>query len=312
MILRAENLRVAYGSVVALDGLDVALSARASALLGPNGAGKSSFLRAVLGLVPPAGGRIEVLGLDAAKDPLGVRRRVGYMPERDAIVPAANGVVALTFLGELSGLLRRDARRRAHEALDFAGLAEQRYRPVSTYSQGMRQRFRLAAALVHDPDLVFLDEPTNGLDPAGRREMLALIRKIAELGIAVLLSTHLLPDVEATCEDVVVLDRGKVKLAGKIEDLKKAGATRTFAVRVAGNLEGFRGEAARLGLAVSDAGRDGLHVTTPERDGTVAVFRAAAAAGAVVARLTEVRRSLEDVFLESLGRPPGAGRGGSA
>ncbi|MGH7151827.1 MAG: ABC transporter ATP-binding protein, partial [Planctomycetota bacterium] len=303
VILRAEGLRVAYGPVVALDGFDLAVDARTSALLGPNGAGKSSFLRSVLGLVPPSAGRIEVLGIDAAEDPLEVRRRVGYMPERDAIIPAANAVAALTYLARVSGLYPRDARRRAHEALDFVGLAEQRYRPLSTLSQGTRQRFRLAAAIVHDPELVFLDEPTNGLDPAGRREMLGLVDKIAELGINVLLCTHLLPDVEATCEEVVVIDRGKVRLAGNIEQLKRMTGTRTFAVRLAGDEPGFRREAAALGLRIGDRGREGLSVTTPDGAGSLLVFRAAAAGGAVVSRLTEVRRSLEEVFLESLRGP---------
>ena len=303
MILRAEGLRVVYGPVVALDGFDLAVNARASALLGPNGAGKSSFLRAVLGLVPPAAGRIEVLGIDAGVQPLEVRRRVGYMPERDAILPAANAVAALTFLARISGLFPADARRRAHEALDFVGLAEQRYRPLSTLSQGTRQRFRLAAAIVHDPDLVLLDEPTNGLDPAGRREMLGLVRKIADLGIRVLLCTHLLPDVEATCEEVVVIDRGKVRLAGNIEELKRMTGTRTFAVRIAGDEAGFRREAAVLGLRAGERGREGIPVTTPDGAGSAAVFRAAAAGGAVVSRLTEVRRSLEEVFLESLSEP---------
>ena len=303
MILRAEGLRVTYGPVVALDGLDLAVEARTSALLGPNGAGKSSFLRSVLGLVTPAAGRIEVLGTDAAKDPLEVRRRVGYMPERDAIIPASNAVAALTFLARVSGLFPRDARRRAHEALDFVGIAEQRYRLLSTLSQGTRQRFRLAAAIVHDPELVLLDEPTNGLDPAGRREMLGLVDTIAELGIHVLLCTHLLHDVEATCEEVVVIDRGKVRLSGNLEKLKLTSGARTFAVRVAGDEAGFRREAAALGLALTDRGREGIHVTTPDGAGSSSVFRAAAAGGAVVSRLTEVRRSLEEVFLESLGAP---------
>jgi ABC-2 type transport system ATP-binding protein len=303
VILRAEGLRVVYGPIVALDEFNLAVGGRAAALLGPNGAGKSSFLRAVLGLVPPAAGRIEVLGVDAGLRPLEVRRRVGYMPERDAILPAANAVAALTYLARISGLFPPDARRRAHEALDFVGLAEQRYRLLSTLSQGTRQRFRLAAAIVHDPDLVLLDEPTNGLDPPGRREMLVLVRKIADLGIHVLLCTHLLPDVEATCEEVVVIDRGRVRLTGNIEELKRMAGTRTFAVRVAGDEAGFRREAASLGLALADRGREGIHVTTPDGAGSSAVFRAAAAGGAVVSRLTEVRRSLEDVFLESLRDP---------
>src|SRR5262249_55246127 len=152
-------------------------------------------------------------------------------------------------------------------------------------------------------DLVLLDEPTNGLDPAGRREMLGLVRRIADLGIHVLLCTHLLPDVEATCEEVVVMDRGKVRLAGNIEELKRMSGARTFAVRIAGDGAGCRREAAPRGLGGGERGRDGTPVTTSDGAGSAAVFRAAASGGAVVSRLTEIRRSLEEVFLESLSEP---------
>jgi ABC-2 type transport system ATP-binding protein len=312
VILRAEGLRVAYGRAIALDGLSFALAGGRCGLLGPNGAGKSSFLRAVLGLVRPAAGRIEALGLDAARRGREIRARVGYMPERDAILPSSNAIASLVHLGALSGMPERLARRRAHETLDFVGLAEERYREVASYSQGMRQRFRLASALVHDPDLVLLDEPTNGLDPAGRREMLDLVRRVGALGIHVLLSTHLLPDVESTCEEVVVLQGGKLRLQGKIEELRRA-ARRTFAVRLRGDPASFRREAASIGLEVADGDRDGMRVSAPESDGTSLIFRAAARTGSVVTRLSEVRRSLEEVFLESLERrePPPPPRAGS-
>jgi len=299
VILRSEGLRVTYGSTVAIDGLSLAFAGGRCGLLGPNGAGKSSFLRAVLGLVRPAAGKIEVLGLDTARRGREVRARVGYMPERDAVLPAANAVASLVHLGTLSGMPDRLARRRAHETLDFVGLAEERYREVTGYSQGMRQRFRLAAALVHDPDLVFLDEPTNGLDPAGRRDMLDLVRRIGGLGIHVLLSTHLLPDVEATCEEVLVVQAGTLRLQGKIEDLRRA-ARRTFAVRLAGDAAPFRREAAALGLEVAEGSRDGLRVSAPDTDGTALIFRAAERSGSIVTRLAEVRRTLEEVFFESL------------
>jgi ABC-2 type transport system ATP-binding protein len=221
-VVSLENVTVAYGANTALREVTAAFARGAVGLLGPNGAGKSTMLKALLGFIVPRGGRMRVLGLDVAASPLEIRARVGYMPESDAHIPGMNAVSFVAYCGELAGLPRVDAMQRAHEVLFYVGLGEARYRNVETYSTGMKQRIKLAQALVHDPDLLFLDEPTNGMDPKGRDEMLELVRDLAHnKGVNLILSSHLLPDVEYTCDDVVVMDKGRIAAQGGIEALKQ-------------------------------------------------------------------------------------------
>ena len=211
-----ERVSVVYGKNAALRDVTVTFPKGAVGLLGPNGAGKSTMLKALLGFIPPVSGRLEVLGLDVAKQPLEVRARLGYMPENDGHIPGMNAVTFVGYCGQLGGAAEADAMQRAHEVLYYVGLGEARYRNVETYSTGMKQRIKLAQAMVHDPDLLFLDEPTNGMDPKGRDEMLELVRDLAHnKGINLILSSHLLPDVEYTCDHVVVLDKGAVATAGR-------------------------------------------------------------------------------------------------
>ena len=200
-----------YGSVVALDNVDLAVPRAAVGLLGPNGAGKSTLLKILLGLSRPNGGKARVLGRDAVVDGRELRMRVGYMPETDTLPDNATAADFVSHMAEMSGLPRRAARQRAADVLYQVGLDEERYRLVKGFSTGMKQRVKLAQAIVHDPELVFLDEPTNGLDPLGREEMLDLIGRInRQLGILVVLSSHILDDVERVCDYVVVLDGGHV------------------------------------------------------------------------------------------------------
>ncbi|HEV8323682.1 MAG TPA: ABC transporter ATP-binding protein [Myxococcota bacterium] len=237
--LDLAGVRKRYGALPALDGVDLRVEGGRMGLLGPNGAGKSTLLKSLLGLVTPDAGRIRVLGRDAATDPLGLRARVGYMPENDCLFPGDTAVEATALAGMLSGLPPREAMGRAHEVLYYVGLEEARYRPVADFSTGMRQRVKLAQALVHDPDLLLLDEPTSGMDPAGRDQMLELVveaweRRGAGRGarpLHLLLSTHLLPDVERTCDRVVLLDRGQVRWSGPLAEMTGSDP-RAFAVRV--------------------------------------------------------------------------------
>jgi ABC-2 type transport system ATP-binding protein len=178
-IIDLEGVSVRYGKNAALRDVSVSFPSGAVGLLGPNGAGKSTLLKSVLGLLVPERGRLRVLGLDVRHSPLQIRRRIGYMPESDAHIPGMNAVAFVAYCGELAGLPRADAMQRAHEVLYYVGLGEARYRNVEQYSTGMKQRIKLAQALVHDPELLFLDEPTNGMDPKGRDEMLELVRDIA-------------------------------------------------------------------------------------------------------------------------------------
>ena len=239
-VVALDSVSVAYGRNAALRDVSAAFSAGATGLLGPNGAGKSTLLKALLGFLVPTSGRMHVLGLDVATSALEIRRRVGYMPESDAHIPGMNAVSFVGYCGELAGLPASDAMQRAHEVLYYVGLGEARYRNVETYSTGMKQRIKLAQALVHDPDLLFLDEPTNGMDPKGRDEMLELIRDLAHnKGVNLILSSHLLPDVEYTCDHVVVMDKGRVVAQGPI-DVAQAAAGQVFELRVKGDRDAFR------------------------------------------------------------------------
>jgi ABC-2 type transport system ATP-binding protein len=232
--VQLDRVTVTYGKNRALRDVSAVFPSGAVGLLGPNGAGKSTMLKSLLGFIAPTSGRLEVMGLDVAQKPLEVRAKLGYMPETDGHIPGMNAVTFVAYAAQLAGLPKADAMQRAHEVLFYVGLGEARYRNVETYSTGMKQRIKLAQALVHDPELLFLDEPTNGMDPKGREEMLELIRDIAHnKSINLILSSHLLPDVEYTCDYVVVLDKGAVATHGPIQALKGPGG-RVYEVRVKG------------------------------------------------------------------------------
>lgn len=304
MVIQVDNVTVLYGPNKALDGTTASFSEGAVGLLGPNGAGKTSLLKVLLGFLTPASGSARVLGMDVLRRPLDVRQAIGYMPEVDCHIPGMNAVQLCTYSGELCGMPRIEAIQRAHEALDYASLGEARYRSVETYSTGMKQRVKLAQALVHGPRLVFLDEPTNGLDPKGRIEMLQLIKDLSrEKGVNVILSSHILRDVEETCTSVVMLARGRVVKEGSIAELKKAVAD-LYEVRVKGDAE----ERDRFKLAVEGQGaqfrpmEDGLmEVTLTNGLGSEAVFRAASKAEVQVRHLARRVPSLEEIFARAVG-----------
>ncbi len=270
-------------------------------LLGPNGAGKSTMLRTLLGFVAPTTGTMRVLDLDVRTSALAIRGRLGYMPESDAHIPGMNAVSFVAYCGELAGLPRADAMQRAHEVLYYVGLGEARYRNLETYSTGMKQRIKLAQALVHDPQLLFLDEPTNGMDPKGRDEMLELIRDIAHnKGINLILSSHLLPDVEYTCDHVVVLDKGMVATQGPIAALKGQGG-RVFEVRVKGEPAAFVAALAAAGLECHVSEEDVMRVFVPEDRDSRSIFTLAAQHQVQVRHLRMSVPTLEDVFARAVG-----------
>jgi ABC-2 type transport system ATP-binding protein len=300
-VIELDGVGVRYGHAWALKDVSVTFPSGAVGLLGPNGAGKSTLIKAALGLLTPSSGQIRVLGLDIRRSPLQVRTRIGYMPESDAHFPGMNAVAFVAYCGELSGLPRADAMQRAHEVLYYVGLGEARYRMIDQYSTGMKQRIKLAQALVHDPDLLFLDEPTNGMDPKGRDEMLALIRDIAHnKGLSLVLSSHLLPDVEYTCDHVVVVDKGAVAAAGPITTLKGPGG-RVFEVRIKGDLARFMAALRGAGLECHDTDEDVMRVFAPEGAGSALLFRLASEQGAQVRHLRPSLPTLEDVFAKAVG-----------
>ena len=303
-VVKCDQVSVRYGKNWALKDVSAEFLGGAVGLLGPNGAGKSTLIKTLLGFVKPDKGRMAVLGLDVAVAPLEIRARIGYMPESDAHIPGMNAVSFVAYCAQLSGLPAADAMQRAHEVLYYVGLGEARYRNVETYSTGMKQRIKLAQALVHDPDLLFLDEPTNGMDPKGRDEMLELIRDIAHnKGINLILSSHLLPDVEYTCDHVIVLDKGTVAAQGPIATLKGQGG-RVFEVRIKGEPAPFVAALGAAGLECHASDEDFMRVFAPDahdgRDGRF-IFALAAQHGVQVRHLRMSVPTLEDVFSRAVG-----------
>ncbi|HYN07435.1 MAG TPA: ABC transporter ATP-binding protein [Vicinamibacterales bacterium] len=301
-----DRVSVAYGKNAALRDVSAAFPKGAVGLLGPNGAGKSTMLKALLGFLTPTSGRLEVLGMNVADRPLEVRARLGYMPETDGHIPGMNAVTFVAYCGQLAGLPQSDAMQRAHEVLYYVGLGEARYRNLETYSTGMKQRIKLAQSLVHDPDLLFLDEPTNGMDPKGRDEMLELIRDLAHnKGVNLILSSHLLPDVEYTCDHVVVLDKGLVAASGPIDQLKGP-AGRVYEVRVKGELAPFVEALRAAGLECHETDEDIMRVFVPGGVGSPGedqrhICETAVRCKVQVRHLRASVPTLEDVFARAIG-----------
>src|SRR5216110_1225939 len=221
MLFRLSNVTKTYGKITALRHLSVEIPAGAVGLLGPNGAGKTTLIRTLLGLISINSGSGQILDMDIRRQRLAIRQTVGFAPEDECLFPGVEGVEFVAYAGELVGMSAKDGLQRAHEVLDYVGLGEARYRKVESYSTGMKQRLKLASAIVHDPKLLILDEPTNGMDPEGREEVIELSRDLAHnKGMSLIFSSHLLPDVEAVCDHVVVLGAGKLLTQGSIQQLK--------------------------------------------------------------------------------------------
>src|SRR5690606_34804730 len=267
-------------------------------------AGKTTLFRMMLGLSRPTAGRLEVCGVDVQADPLGVRQRVGFMPEHDCLPLDQSAADVVATFGEMSGLPPRAARQRASDVLDLVGLDEARFRPIGGFSTGMRQRAKLAQAIVADPEVVLLDEPTSGLDPTGREEMLALVARLGSFGISALLATHLLDDVQQVCDHVVMLDAGRLVVAGATGSLLQGTGTAVVDVGVDGprlvEALAARGLAATLG--------PGSTVEVPVADeSTLDVVRDVVAdLGLPLNRLSSQLTSLDDVFLARAGHGGGA------
>ncbi len=295
--LSVEGLVKVFGEVRALDGVHLAVTAPATGLLGANGAGKSTLMKVALGLLEPDAGEVSVLGLSAVRDRQQIRARVGYMPEHACLPTDMSAQDLCIHFARLRGLTRRDALRRASEVLFAVGLEEERHRLVATYSLGMAQRTKLAQALVHGPDLVVLDEPTSGLDPAGRHEMLAILRHLSrDLGIQVLVSSHVLDDIERTCDEVVVLAGGRVTARQAVSG---TGSRGPVAVQVTGDAAAF---VRRLHDRGVTAELDGPRIVVP--DGSPAaldvVRDVAAEDGVGLLSVVDATRALEDAVVGAM------------
>ncbi|HNR32261.1 MAG TPA: ABC transporter ATP-binding protein [Candidatus Hydrogenedentes bacterium] len=308
-LIELEDVRVAYGDLVALDGVSCAIEGGAVGLLGPNGAGKSTLIRTLLGFNRASSGRVSLFGKAMPRHALEVRLGIGYMPEREVSSPKVSAVNFLTYCGRLIGMSYLDAMERAHEALSYVRLGDSRYRLMETYSTGMLQRVKLAQALIHDPKLVLLDEPTNGLDPTGRIQMLDLIRDIAgRRGVAVLLSSHLLPDVQHVCDRVIMINNGRIVQEGRIDELTTP-RDDLFEVRVRDREAVFCAALDRAGM-VWKAERGGNLIVSPGNGAGTSeisnlksqISEAARAAGTHIRHFRPVRRSLEEAFMDAVGR----------
>lgn len=316
-VIATESLSKRYPRVTALDRLSVDITPGVTGLVGANGAGKSTLIKILLGLSPASEGSARVLGLDVATEGGAIRERVGYMPEHDCLPPDVSATEFVVHMARMSGLPPTAARERTADTLRHVGLYEERYRPIGGYSTGMKQRVKLAQALVHDPQLVLLDEPTNGLDPVGRDEMLGLIRRVhTDFGISVLVTSHLLGELERTCDHVVVIDGGKLLRSSSTRDFTQA--TAALAVEVTDHEDRLLERLTRAGLTVRregvvllvDAGAEGER-PGPRADAAEgrnvydAVRDAVAELGVGLVRMEQRRHHIAEIFRSGDTTPAG-------
>ncbi len=293
-ILEVSDLTHDYGEVVALSGLSVEVPTGVIGLVGANGAGKTTLLRLMLGLLHPTSGSLQVLGHDPQQEPLVVRSRIGYMPEGDCLPKDQTAADFVSYAAQLAGIPPREAKRRSSETLFLVGLEEERFRFLGDFSTGMQQRVKLAQAIVHDPDLLLLDEPASGLDPEGRTQMLDLIKRLSTFDINVIVSSHVLTDIEQTCDWVIMLDAGNLLRNGPLKGFEMLG---TVLVEV---LERPEEVAAAIRAEGVDVAVDGMRMVVGPGDETIEplVLAAAAASGSGLVRMIRGSSSLEDLFLE--------------
>ncbi|MEX0659247.1 MAG: ABC transporter ATP-binding protein [Egibacteraceae bacterium] len=293
-LIVTEGLTKRFGQVTAVSELSVDISPGVIGLIGANGAGKSTLIKILLGLLPATNGRAAVLDLDVAREGAAIRERVGYMPEHDCLPPDLSATEFVVHMARMSGLPATAARERTADILRHVGLYEERYRPIGGYSTGMRQRVKLAQALVHDPQLVLLDEPTNGLDPAGRDDMLGLVQRInADFGISVLVTSHLLGELERVCDHVVVIDGGQLLRSSSTADV--TASSQVVVVEVDDRQDELLALLGDAGLEVRAAGR--LLEVALHGDTTYDVVRdTVAAAGVGLIRLERRRHRMAEIF----------------
>ncbi len=298
-VIRTTGLVKKYGGLRALKGLDLDIKKGPVGLLGPNGAGKSTLIKCLLGLITPTEGTSMILGHSSEdlREQLVARRKIGYVPENDCLITKMNGLSFVKYMGEISGLPPSDAMQRAHEVLHYVGIGDERYRRISTYSTGMKQKVKLAQAIVHDPELVILDEPTNGMDPKGRQEMLELIQDLTRShGKDILFSSHLLPDVEYVCDHVIILDQGEKVEQGNINTLK--GDVKHLEIRIKGDEQVFKKALLDLGL---EHMRTGSYFMIPYSEGILDMIYVGIKGKQIQIRHAKsTTMSLEDLFVKNI------------
>lgn len=304
-IIRLEDISFHYATVQAVSNVSLKLEPGVYGLLGPNGAGKSTLMKILLGFLRPQNGKGVILGCDLAVEHRRIRASIGYMPESDCLIPGMDGVTLTSYLGQLNGMPRQEAIKRAHDVLYYVGLEESRYRQVETYSTGMKQRLKLAQALVHDPRLLLLDEPTSGMDPGGRGEMLELITDISRKGLMnIIISSHLLPDIEATCQHVLIMNRGRIVAQERIRDLNHE-QFNSFGIQIKGNRESFLDELQKNDCRVEENEKGFHRVLLPVSVSARFLFQTAYRTKTQIRHLKKTQTTLEDAFMKAIGESDG-------
>src|SRR5215469_2266475 len=306
-VIDLDGLEVSFGGRPILKKLKASLTGRSIGLLGPNGAGKSTLLNTLLGFHQPSAGTARVLGRDVRTHAREVRALIGYMPENDAFISSMSGVRFVRLMAELAGLPPSQALERAHEAFFYVGLGEVRYRALGTYSLGMKQAAKLAQAIVHGPQLLFLDEPTNGLDPPARVRMIQLIQEIRDRGdVRLILSSHLLRDVEECCDQVLILKDGNIAAYCDLEEERRSNR-RFLEMETRGESNGcFLEDLERLGCQTAKGAQGRIKLVMPEGLEVRRLYALAAEQNVQIRRLNHKRDSLEDIFLKAM--ESGSGR----
>jgi len=295
-VITAVNLRKMYGPHLALDDVNLEIPSGAVGILGPNGAGKSTLFKCLLGLIKTTSGEGTVLGYDIRTEGDKIRSRIGYMPEYDALDPGLAAVDQVRYSGELLGMNPAHATRRAHEVLEYVGLKDQRYRKIETFSTGMKQATKLACALVHDPEILICDEPTNGLDQRAREFMLQTLRRtVSEGDRSVLMSSHVMDDVQDVCDRIVMIHKGKIVVQSRIDELAKQ-VDREIEISIWGGASRMQAALEGRGFGVRRLGRV-LRVDRVDDNTTFVILEAAAEAGVQVRQMQEYEPDLEDIFL---------------
>ena len=295
-VITAHNLRKMYGPHLALDDVNLEIPSGAVGILGPNGAGKSTLFKCLLGLIKTTSGEGTVLGYDIRTEGDKIRSRIGYMPEYDALDPGLAAVDQVRYSGELLGMNPAHATRRAHEVLEYVGLKDQRYRKIETFSTGMKQATKLACALVHDPEILICDEPTNGLDQRAREFMLQTLRRtVSEGDRSVLMSSHVMDDVQDVCDRIVMIHKGKIVVQSRIDELAKQ-VDREIEISIWGGASRMQAALEGRGFEVRRLGRV-IRVDRVDDNTTFVILEAAAEAGVQVRQMQEYEPDLEDIFL---------------
>src|SRR3989440_668292 len=299
-VITLDNLSVSFGGRPILKELRGELRGRSIGLLGPNGAGKTTLIHTLLGFHPPSSGTARIFGRDIRGDANQIKSMIGYMPERDSFISKMSCIHFVRFMAELSGLPPAAALERAHEALFFVGLGEARYRNLETYSLGMKQLAKLAQAIVHGPKLIFLDEPTNGLDPPARLRMIKMIRGVRDSGQAnIVLSSHLLRDVEECCEEIVILKEGRLVVYCNLEEERRANK-KFLMLETRGDLKPFVSAVNEIGCEYAVTGDHRVKLILQENTEVRDLYRLAVQTNLQIRRLSYKRDSLEDIFLKAM------------